>query len=139
MNAQASPEIIRTENVTKKFGEMVAVDHVNYSLHENEIAGIIGSNGAGKTSFFNLITGYYMPDEGTIAYKGEDITTMPAQQRVALGMLRTFQLTSTFDSLTVMDNLILSFFRAHKKFSFFRSVFHNPQTSPQQRKDSGMS
>jgi len=123
VNAQASPEIIRTENVTKKFGEMVAVDHVNYSLHENEIAGIIGSNGAGKTTLFNLITGYYMPDEGTIAYKGKDITAMPAQQRVALGMLRTFQLTSTFDNLTVMDNLVLSFFRAHKKSSLLNLFF----------------
>ena len=83
---------------------MVAVDHVDYSLHENEIAGIIGSNGAGKTTFFNLITGYYPPDEGTVSYEGKDITALPAQKRVALGMMRTFQLTSTFDNLTVTDN-----------------------------------
>ena len=123
MKAHKSPEIIRTENATKKFGEMVAVDHVNYSLYENEVAGIIGSNGAGKTSFFNLITGYYMPDEGTIHYNGQDITEMSAQQRVSLGMMRTFQLTSTFDTLTVMDNLVLSFIRAHKKHSLFNLFF----------------
>ena len=123
MSAQTSPEIIRTENVTKRFGEMVAVDRVNYSLHENEIAGIIGSNGAGKTTFFNLITGYYLPDEGTICYKGEDITATTAQQRVNMGMMRTFQLTSTFDTLTVMDNLVLSFFRAHRKSSLFHLFF----------------
>ncbi len=123
MNTHESPEIIRTDNVTKKFGEMVAVDHVNYSLHENEIAGIIGSNGAGKTTFFNLITGYYAPEEGTIWYNGKDITALPAQKRVALGMMRTFQLTSTFDNLTVTDNLVLSFFRAHKKHSLFNLFF----------------
>jgi branched-chain amino acid transport system ATP-binding protein len=123
VNTHASQEIIRTENVTKKFGEMVAVDHVNYSLNENEIAGIIGSNGAGKTTFFNLITGYYMPDEGMIQYNGEDITGLPPQKRVSLGMMRTFQLTSTFDNLTVLDNLVLSFFRAHKPHSLLNLFF----------------
>jgi len=110
-------EIIRAENVTKRFGELAAVDRVNYVLRENEVAGIVGSNGAGKTTFFNLITGYYMPDEGTILYQGEDITRVSPEKRVDMGMMRTFQLTSTFDSLTVIDNLVLSFFRAHKSAS----------------------
>jgi branched-chain amino acid transport system ATP-binding protein len=110
-------EIIKTENVTKRFGELIAVDRVNYLLRENEVAGIIGSNGAGKTTFFNLITGYYPPDEGTILYKGEDVTHVSPQKRVDMGMMRTFQLTSTFDNLKVIDNLVLSFFRAHKKSS----------------------
>jgi branched-chain amino acid transport system ATP-binding protein len=100
--------------VTKRFGALVAVDRVNYSLRENEVAGIIGSNGAGKTTFFNLVTGYYPPDEGSIFYKGRDVTRMTPQQRVALGMTRTFQLTSTFDNLAVIDNLVLVYFRAHR-------------------------
>ncbi len=112
-------EIIKTENVTKRFGELVAVDRVNYVLHENEVAGIVGSNGAGKTTFFNLITGYYPPDEGTIRYQGEEITRVSPEKRVAMGMMRTFQLTSTFDNLTVIDNLVLAFFRAYKKPSLF--------------------
>jgi len=86
-------EIIKTENVTKRFGELVAVDRVNYVLRENEVAGIVGSNGAGKTTFFNLITGYYPPDEGTILYQGEDITRVSPEKRVDMGMMRTFQLT----------------------------------------------
>ena len=117
MNRDTGAEIIKTENVTKRFGELVAVDRVNYSLRENEVAGIIGSNGAGKTTFFNLLTGYYPPDEGTILYKGQDVTHVSPQKRVALGMMRTFQLTSTFDNLRVVDNLVLSFYRAHKKSS----------------------
>ena len=117
MGKDSGAEIIKTENITKRFGELIAVDRVNYLLHKNEVAGIIGSNGAGKTTFFNLLTGYYPPDEGTILYKGEDVTHVSPQKRVDMGMMRTFQLTSTFDNLKVIDNLVLSFFRAHKKSS----------------------
>lgn len=115
-----SAEIIKAVGVTKRFGALVAVDRVNYSLRENEVAGIIGSNGAGKTTFFNLVTGYYPPDEGSIFYKGQDVTRLTPQQRVALGMTRTFQLTSTFDTLTVTDNLVLVYFRAHRKSSLLQ-------------------
>jgi branched-chain amino acid transport system ATP-binding protein len=116
-------ELIRAKNVTKRFGELVAVDHVNYVLRENEVAGIVGSNGAGKTTFFNLLTGYYQPDEGAILYHGEDITRVSPEKRVDMGMMRTFQLTSTFDNLTVIDNLVLSFYRAHKSSSLFPLFF----------------
>lgn len=117
MGADTRAAIIKAENVTKRFGELIAVDRVSYLLRENEVAGIVGSNGAGKTTLFNLLTGYYPPDEGTILYKGEDITHASPQRRIAMGMMRTFQLTSTFDNLTVLDNLVLSFFRAHKNSS----------------------
>ena len=125
-------EIIKAAGVTKRFGGLVAVNKVDYLLHENEVAGIIGSNGAGKTTFFNLVTGYYPPDEGVIFYKGADITRTTPEQRVALGMMRTFQLTSTFDNLSVIDNLVLSFFRAHKPHSLFQ-LFVN--TCKKHRKD----
>lgn len=108
-------EIIRASGVTKRFGALVAVDHVDYVLHEHEVAGIIGSNGAGKTTFFNLLTGFYVPDEGQIFYRGEDVTRLTPQQRVARGLMRTFQLTATFDNLCVADNLVLAYFRAHRK------------------------
>ena len=115
LTVSSGAEIIKTENVTKRFGEMIAVNRVNYRLHENEVAGIIGSNGAGKTTFFNLLTGYYPPEEGTIHYRGVNVTHLSPQKRVNMGMMRTFQLTSTFDNLKVVDNLVLSFYRAHKK------------------------
>jgi branched-chain amino acid transport system ATP-binding protein len=121
-------EVIRTEGVTKRFGAMTAVDQVSYLLQENEIAGIIGSNGAGKTTFFNLLTGYYAPDAGTIRYRGEDVTRATPQQRVARGMMRTFQLTATFDNLSVVDNLVLAFFRAHRSPSFL-DLFLNTRKS----------
>jgi branched-chain amino acid transport system ATP-binding protein len=117
-------EIIRAQGVTKRFGALAAVDRVDYVLREHEVAGIIGSNGAGKTTFFNLLTGYFPPDTGSILYKGQDVTHMTPQQRVALGMMRTFQLTSTFDNLTVIDNLVLTYFRAHRKSSLPRLLFN---------------
>jgi branched-chain amino acid transport system ATP-binding protein len=120
----ARAELIRTEGVTKRFGGTVAVDRVSYLLREHEIAGIIGSNGAGKTTFFNLLTGYYPPDEGVIRYQGEDVTRLTPQQRVARGMMRTFQLTATFDNLSVVDNLVLSFFRAHRKSTLIRLLLN---------------
>jgi len=103
---------------------LIAVDQVDYSLREHEVAGIIGSNGAGKTTFFNLLTGYFPPDAGTILHKGEDVTRMTPQQRVGRGLMRTFQLTSTFDNLSVIDNLVLVFFRAHRKSSLLNLVFN---------------
>lgn len=109
--------ILQAKGITKRFGASIAVDHVEYSLREHEVAGIIGSNGAGKTTFFNLLTGYHTPDAGTILHKGVDVTRMTPQQRVARGLTRTFQLTSTFDNLAVIDNLVLVFFRAHRRAS----------------------
>ena len=104
--------ILRAERLTKRFGGLTAVDGVSYAVHEGEVAGIFGSNGAGKTTFFNLLTGLLAPDAGAIFHRERDVTRLSAPARVALGIVRTFQLTSTFDNLTVADNLALSFFRA---------------------------
>jgi branched-chain amino acid transport system ATP-binding protein len=120
----ASAVIIQAESVTKRFGGLLAVNQVSYLLQENEIAGIIGSNGAGKTTFFNLLTGYYTPDEGSIRYRGEDVTRLTPEQRVARGIMRTFQLTATFDNLSVVDNLVLAWFRAFERSSLLRLVLN---------------
>ena len=132
MATDTRPEIIRADGVTKRFGKQVAVDNVSYLLRENEVAGIIGSNGAGKTTFFNLLTGFFPPDQGTIRYKDEDVTFMTPQQRVARGLMRTFQLTATFDNLSVIDNLVLAFFRAHRKSSMLQLLLN---TCKAQRND----
>ena len=122
MTTDPSADILRADSVSKRFGALTAVDGVSYRVRRNEVAGIFGSNGAGKTTFFNLLTGYYVPDEGSIWYQGREITRAPVQERVALGLMRTFQLTSTFDNLSVVDNLVLAFFRAHRKHSLLRML-----------------
>jgi len=103
--------IIKTEGVSKQFGDFIAVDHVDFVLHQNETVGIIGPNGAGKTTFVDLITGFYRPDHGTVWYEGRNITNFSPVKRVDIGIIRTFQLARVFDSLRVYDHLGLAYFR----------------------------
>jgi branched-chain amino acid transport system ATP-binding protein len=135
MNPQnAATPVLQAQGVTKRFGALVAVDHVNFQMAEHEVVAILGSNGAGKTTFFNLLTGMFPPSEGTIHYKGEDITTLSPAERVAKGLTRSFQLTSTFDTLTVRDNLVLAYYRSHCATSMWTllttrtaSLHHEPK------------
>ena len=118
-----SEMIIRAENITKRFGGMVAVNNVTFGLEKNEIAALIGANGAGKTTFFNILTGNYFPEEGKVYYKDQDITSLSPENRVDLGIMRTFQLASTFDNLKVIDNMRLAFFRANNKANLHNTFF----------------
>ncbi|HXF65861.1 MAG TPA: ABC transporter ATP-binding protein [Burkholderiales bacterium] len=115
MTGEQDAPVLTARGLTKRFGTLLAVDGVDYTLRQGEVAGIIGSNGAGKSTLFNLLTGYYPPDTGSIYYQGVDVTRAPPQQLVAMGMVRTFQLTSTFDNLSVEDNLVLAHFRAQRR------------------------
>ncbi len=93
------------ENVTKRFGGIVAVDNVSLTIRRRELVGIIGPNGAGKTTLFNLINGVYKPDTGRIIFDGIDITNMPPYKRVELGLARTFQIPRPWGALTVRENV----------------------------------
>src|SRR6516164_10345081 len=97
--------VLDIRKVTKRFGNLVAVQNVSLLVEKGELRAIIGPNGAGKTTFFNLISGFFQPTSGTIAFDGRDVTTMPAHQRVALGMARTFQITEIFPELSVFENV----------------------------------
>src|SRR5680860_781079 len=116
-------ELLTVKNITKRFGPMVAVDDVSITINKNDIVGLIGANGAGKTTCFNCITGNYIPDEGTVYYKGRDITRLSAAERVSMGIVRTFQLTATFNELSVIDNLRLSYFKSRNKSRLANIVF----------------
>jgi branched-chain amino acid transport system ATP-binding protein len=98
-------EIIRTKNLTKRFGGLVAVNSVDLMIEENRLTSIIGPNGAGKTTFFNLLTGLMQPDGGKIYYKGEDITGSPPHRIVKEGIARSFQLLNIFNELTLFENI----------------------------------
>lgn len=108
-------ELVATEGLTKNFGGLIAVNQVNFHIEKGLVAGLIGPNGSGKTTLFNLLTGCFPPTAGSITFEGQDLSKTPPHKRVALGMARTFQLVSVFDSLNVWENLILSSLRFKKK------------------------
>lgn len=99
-------DLLATEKLTKRFGGLVAVNEVNLRIAENEALGIIGPNGSGKTTLFNLLSGFFSPTKGRVVFQGKDITWLPPEERVQMGMVRTFQLVSVFNSLRAWENLI---------------------------------
>jgi branched-chain amino acid transport system ATP-binding protein len=98
--------MLEVRNITKRFGNLVAVKDVSMSVATGELRAIIGPNGAGKTTFFNMISGYFPPTTGSILFQGKDVTHVPAHKRVGLGMGRTFQVTEVFPELTVHENVL---------------------------------
>lgn len=125
--------LIKTEGIVKRFGDFVAVDHVDFAIQKDEIVGVIGPNGAGKTTLLNLITGHYMPEQGVVQYEGRDITRFSPEKRVSIGILRTFQLVRVFDNLRVYDNLALSCYRRKHGSSFPISMFFSNLDQPEIR------
>lgn len=98
-----SEQILKTSKLTKRFGNLIAVNQVDLEIKNEEIIGLIGPNGAGKTTFFNLITGLETPDEGQVIFKGTNITTMSPHAICKLGMSRTFQVTKSFTEMSVEE------------------------------------
>lgn len=99
--------MIKVDNLTKKFGGFVAVNHASLEIEKGSITGLIGPNGAGKTTLFNVIAGVHTPTAGTVLLDGEDITGLPPHELFHKGMLRTFQIAHEFSSLTVRENLMM--------------------------------
>jgi branched-chain amino acid transport system ATP-binding protein len=103
--AQAVTPLLSVGDVSKRFRGLVAVDKVSFTLAEGEIFAVIGPNGAGKTTLFNMIAGMLAPDEGTIAFRDQQIDGMPADAVCRLGIGRTFQIVRPFPALSVEDNV----------------------------------
>lgn len=97
--------ILETQNLSKFFGGLRAVDDVSVGFQEESITAIIGPNGAGKTTFINLCTGLLKPNTGKIIFNGRDITHLPPHKRVLMGISRTFQISNIFPGLTVAQNI----------------------------------
>ena len=101
-------QVLQIKGVSKSFGGLAAVREVTLTVSSGERKAIIGPNGAGKTTLFNLITGVFPSSSGQIVLFGKDVTRWPSHRRTTLGMARTFQVTSLFPKLTVLDNVLLA-------------------------------
>jgi branched-chain amino acid transport system ATP-binding protein len=99
---------LRLQNVSKHYGAVRAVQDVSFEVQAGERRALIGPNGAGKTTLFHLVSGVVGVTAGRIEFFGSDVTSLPAHRRIALGMARTFQITSLFPELTVLENVILA-------------------------------
>jgi len=99
--------ILQATNVTKRFGGLVAVNEVDFTIEERAIVSLIGPNGAGKTTFFNMIAGLYRPTSGEIVFRGRRLETAAPHQITRLGIARTFQNIRLFATMSALDNVLV--------------------------------
>ena len=112
---QGSNAILSVDGVTKRFGGLVAVDGMTFSVAEHEMVGIIGPNGSGKTTMMNMISGTFRPSAGSISLRGSRISDLPAQDITRRGVGRTFQLVRLLPGLSVLENVIAGAVFGHRK------------------------
>ncbi|MGB3700810.1 MAG: ABC transporter ATP-binding protein [Anaerolineales bacterium] len=99
--------LLEANEITKRFGGLVAIGNLSLSVDKGQILGLIGPNGAGKTTAFNMISGFYKADEGEIIFDGKEITDLRPDQICKLGLTRTFQVVKPFPNLSVLDNVMV--------------------------------
>ncbi|NIE73403.1 ABC transporter ATP-binding protein [Pantoea sp. Ap-967] len=100
--------MLRVHELTRRFGQLTALDRVSFEVAQGSLHGLIGPNGSGKTTFFNLVTGFLRPSSGRVIWQGQDISACKPHRISRLGMARTFQNTSNFASLSARDNLLIA-------------------------------
>lgn len=114
-NTNQAPPMLRMENVSKTFGGVAALSHVDLDVHEGDVLGIIGPNGSGKTTTVNAITGFIRPSGGRIYFKGKEITGKKPHQIADMGITRTFQIMRPYYSLPAYKNLVIPLFSPRAK------------------------
>jgi branched-chain amino acid transport system ATP-binding protein len=108
--------LLSVRNVTRRFGGIVAIDEVSLDVEAGQIVGLIGPNGAGKTTLFNVITRLYRPDSGELEFEGESLLRTPPHRIVRRGIARTFQNVELFQSMTVLDNVLVGAYSRTRPF-----------------------
>lgn len=106
----------------KEFGGLVAIDDLDMDIEEGEIRGLIGPNGSGKTTLFNLISGFLPPTNGSVTWRGEEITGYPTHKIVSQGITRTFQLTKLIKDMTALENVVIACY-LHSQMGFWQRFF----------------
>ncbi len=117
--------LLAMEHVTQRFGGLVAVNDLSFTIEAGSIVTMIGPNGAGKSTAFNLVTGIYVPSAGTISFDGRTITGMATSAIAALGVARTFQNIRLFGFMSALDN-VMTGEHARMKANLFDSLLHTP-------------
>ncbi|MEJ2656526.1 MAG: ABC transporter ATP-binding protein [Desulfobacterales bacterium] len=113
------------ENVSKRFGGLLAVDRLDLEVTKGKILSLIGPNGAGKTTVFNMITGVYPPSEGTISFQGKKLNHLRSHRIISRGIARTFQNIRLFKSMTVLENVQVGM-HCRTRSGAFRALFKSP-------------
>ncbi len=125
--------ILETRGLTRTFGAVTAAAGLDVDLAEHSVVGLIGGNGAGKTTFINLVTGYLKPTAGSIRFAGRDITALSPRRVTRLGLCRSFQIPQLFDSLSAWENLLVGLGIVARGTGAFRSALEGAR--PEQAAD----
>jgi len=124
--------VLDAQNVTKRFGGLTAVAHVDLQIRQATIASLIGPHGAGTTTFFNCVTGFYKPEAGTINFLGQPINGLRPDQIGQQGVARTYQNIRLFGAMTVLENLLVGM-HPHLQSGPLGAIFQSPQTRQEER------
>jgi branched-chain amino acid transport system ATP-binding protein len=125
--------ILETNQLTKQFGGLTAVDGVSFRVPLRSIVSIIGPNGAGKTTFFNMLTGLYKPTLGTVTFDGKNVTTKRPDQITALGVARTFQNIRLFGTMSAVENVLVGQ-HARMRATVFGSILRTPHVRREEKR-----
>ncbi|WP_018904386.1 ABC transporter ATP-binding protein [Variovorax paradoxus] len=126
--------VLETRQLTRTFGAVVAANSLNVTIQRGEIVGVIGSNGAGKTTFINMVTGYLPATSGDILYEGSSVLGMKPRQITRLGLARSFQVAQLFPQLTVLDNVLMALAAAHEAQPSMRRHFETAEAVSEARR-----
>ena len=116
-----SENILETKMLTKRFGGLTALSQLNINIKKGSIHAMIGPNGSGKTTFFNVITGLYVPDEGSVIFRGQEVTGFLPYKLARLGMGRTFQTLYLFKQMTVLENVLIGL-QCNSDYKLFKNM-----------------
>ena len=130
--------LLQARGVTKRFGGLIAVDNIDFSIPSGAIVSIIGPNGAGKTTFFNCITGFYAIDEGELDFNDTRVNGMEVHEITRLGIARTFQNIRLFNNMTAIENLMVGQ-ESHLQSTWLGAVFGSRKTPQPKPRRAGCS
>lgn len=126
-------ELLKVSGLCKAFGGLKAIDHIDLSLTEGEIRGLIGPNGSGKSTFFNLLSGVYQADAGTVVFDGRDISGWEPHRVAEAGVARTFQLLRMFTEMTVLENVMIGH-HCHVTYGKFAGIFSIKRVADEEKR-----